>query len=433
MMRGSIEGRRDGESSYTAAPRGMGPLCAIVVLLLAASLIACNLDTDFAEELVEKTAERNERRLLEQQRQELPLPDPEAVRYISVAAEDLVLDESFRVDLVDDLVIGEKRTGPEYLFVRFSGRGAALGNVAVDTDGRLFVLETRFGEVRAFDPSGEFLFKLGQPGQGPADFENPYGLIVAGERIHVFHRRFSSSIWDLDGKFERDRATLRTPEAQEAARLETTTRGTVATSREEARRRSQGPLLRTPVQVIGRPDGSMIMVFRAQAGERTGRIATPYVRVVGRFEDWAEVQRYIEVPEWAGVSVAVSPGGEVYVGMFGHLRTEHYIVALDAAAQPRWVLVTPWDAKIPPSAYLRVDGQGRLFVFPNSQVSAEDPRSPLQVYTQDGELIGSGYLNRRPVVMHWQVATADRVYGVRVNPSTEEWEVVRYRLEIPRE
>lgn len=432
MMGRLVGRRRDDDVSRLAGRAAMCSRGAGVVLLLAASVIACTLDTDFAEELVEKTAERNERRLVEQQRQELPLPDPEAVRYISLTAGDLVLDENFYVDLVDDLVIGEERTGPEYLFVRFSGRGAALGNVAVDTDGRLFVLETRSGEVRAFDPSGEFLFKFGQPGQGPADFENPYGLIVAGERMHVFHRRFSSSIWDLDGKFERDRATLRTPEAQEAARLETTTRGTVATSREEARRQSEGALLRAPVQVIGRPDGSMIMVFRTASGERTGRISTPYVRVVGRFEDWAEVQRYIEVPEWAGVSVAVSPGGEVYVGMFGHLRTEHYIIALDAAARPRWVLVTPWDAKIPPSAYLRVDGQGRLFVFPNSQVSADDPRSPLQVYTQDGELIGSGYLNRRPVVLHWQVATADRVYGVRVNPSTEEWEVVRYRLEIPR-
>ncbi len=431
MMGGSSRGRRDGGVWGATRRSGRASLSAAGVLLLAASVIACNLGTDFAEDLVDKTAERNERRLVEQQRQELPLPDPEVVRYISLTAEDLVLDEDFRVDLVDDLVIGEKRTGSEYLFSRFTGRGAALGNVAVDHAGRLFVLEARSREVRAFDPSGEFLFKFGRPGQGPADFEGPFGMIVAGARIHVFHRRFSSSIWDLDGNFERDHATLRTPEAQEAARLDETTSSSTFPTREDARRRSEGARLRMPLQVTGRPDGSMIMMFRAVPDEPTGRIVTPYVRVVGRFEDGAEVQRYIEVPEWAGLSIAVSPDGGMYVGMFGHLRTEHYIIALDAAARPRWVLVTPWDTKIFPSAYLRVDGQGRLFVFPNFQVIDDDPRSQLHVYTGDGELIGSGYLNRRPVYLHWQVATADHVYGVHVNASTEEWEVVRYQLKIP--
>jgi hypothetical protein len=52
----------------------------------------------------------------------------------------------------------------------------------------------------------------------------------------------------------------------------------------------------------------------------------------------------------------------------------------------------------------------------------------VQIYTRDGELIGSGYLNRRPVAQNWQVADREHVYGVRVNPVTEEWEVVRYRL-----
>ena len=118
----------------------------------------------------------------------------------------------------------------------------------------------------------------------------------------------------------------------------------------------------------------------------------------------------------------------MYVAMFGHLRTEYYIVALDPAGEPRWVLTVPWDTDTPPRADLRVDGQGRLFVFPNFRIDEDDPRSPVQVYSRDGEIIGSGYLNSRPVYLHWQASGQEHVYGVRVHPVSEEWEVVRYRL-----
>jgi len=409
-----------------------GALIIAVVLSAAIATTACDIDTDFADDLVEKTAERNRQRLLEQQRAELPLPDPDDVPYIVPDPESLVLDEEFRVDLVDDLVLGEGRSGSDYLFVRFTGRSSALGNVAVDAAGRMYVLETRADVVRVFDPAGEFLFEFGRPGQGPGDFEGPFGIDVAGDRVHVYHRRFDTSIWDLDGNFVRDRAILRTPEAQEGARLEETTRGTMATTPSEARERAEARRFRVPNQVIGRPDGSQIMVFRDEPEEQIGRISTPYTRVVGRFEDGAEIERFIEVPEWAAPSIAVAPDGGVYVGLFGHLRTEHYVVALDANGAARWVLMTPWDPEIPVRADLRVDGSGRLYVFPNFQADIEDLRSPVQVYDDAGELIGSGYLHRRPLWLHWQRTTAEHVYGVRLNPVSEEWEVVRYRLEISR-
>jgi len=402
----------------------------VALLLVTIVLPACDIDTDFAEDLVEKTAERNQRRLIEQQRAELPLPDPEVVPYITVTEPEIELDEDFHVDLVDDLVIGKGRREPEYLFVRFSGQSSALGNIAVDTEGRLYVLETRSYEVRVFDPDGEFLRKFGRPGQGPGDFQSPFGIDVAGDRVHVMQRRYYDSIWDLRGNFVREREILRTPEAQAAARLDQTTRGTSATSPSEAEHRVQSRRFLTPTQVVGRPDGSQIMVFRDEPEERTGRIATPYTRVVGRFEDGAEVERHIAVPEWAAPSIAVTLDGELYVGMFGHLRTEHYIVALDAGGQPRWVVTEPWDPETPPRADLRVGPDGRVFVFPNFIASADDTRSPVRAYSRDGELLGSGYLNRIPTWLHWQQTTAEHVWGVRVNPLSEEWEVVRYRLEI---
>ena len=93
------------------------------------------------------------------------------------------------------------------------------------------------------------------------------------------------------------------------------------------------------------------------------------------------------------------------------------------------MLVLPRDPQIPPAANLRVDGDGRLYLFPQLEGRGRRPAQPRARVFLDGELIGSGYLNRRPVFYHWQVASSGRVFGVRVNPASEEWELVRYRLE----
>jgi hypothetical protein len=424
---------------------------ACVLGVLALAVIAaggCNLGDDFAESLVEKTAKRNEERRLEQQREELPLPDPNAVPFVHVSDADLDVDEDFRVDLVDDLVIGAGRSEPEYLFVSFRSSSFALGTVAVDAEGRIYVLEIRSSQVRVFDRDGEFLFAFGQRGEGPGDFLRAFALIIAGDELQVFHRTFFASIWSLAGDHVDDRPIF--------AEEPTDTEDSYANNRH----------FWAVGAAVGRPDGSTISAFRAEPQEPRGRVVTPYVRVIARFEGGREVQRYMEVPEWAGPSLAVGADGEMYVGMFGHLRSEHYIVALDAAGEPRWTLTTPWHPALPPRAELRVDGQGRLYVFPAFQpyyaappedeadeetaparrpiglpdpdptlpagytIEFNDPRRPVQVYTRDGELIGSGYLNRRPVAQNWQVADREHVYGVRVDPVTEEWEVVRYRLEL---
>jgi len=405
-------------------------LTVTLMLLTAAVLPACDIDTDFAEDLVEKTAERNRRALLEQQRAELPLPDPETVPYLAVSAADLELDPDFRVELIDDLVLGAGRDEPEYLFVTFSGRASALGNVAVDDRGRIFALETRSGEVRVFDADGEFLYRFGQPGQGPGDFEGPYGIEVAGDRVLVYHRRFEVSVWDTDGNFIRERQALGTPEALAAGEPLDTEEGRDATSREESPAGGAARARRQPLEVAGQPDGTMLITFREEPTERTGRISTPFVRVIARFEEGSEVERLFSAPDWAVPEFAVAPGGGLYVGMFGHLRTEYYVVAFDPRMDPLWVLTIARDPDVPPRAYLRVDAEGRLYVFPNFLPVVDDLRSPVQVYRSDGALIGAGYANRRPIYLHWQKTTPAGIHGVRVDPQTEEWQVVRYRVQV---
>ncbi|MGH7541943.1 MAG: hypothetical protein ACRELC_13170, partial [Gemmatimonadota bacterium] len=65
-----------------------------------------------------------------------------------------------------DLAIGEIAGEEPYLFSRVSG-------IAQDERGRLFVAEWQANEIRTFDPSGDFLFRIGREGEGPGELRAP--------------------------------------------------------------------------------------------------------------------------------------------------------------------------------------------------------------------------------------------------------------------
>nr|WP_269438171.1 6-bladed beta-propeller [Phosphitispora fastidiosa] len=50
--------------------------------------------------------------------------------------------------------------------------------VAVDGNGRLYVVDTISGRVRVFDKNGGYLFSFGQPGSGDGEFVYPVGIHV---------------------------------------------------------------------------------------------------------------------------------------------------------------------------------------------------------------------------------------------------------------
>lgn len=55
-------------------------------------------------------------------------------------------------------------------------------SVAIDGDGRIYVLDVSDNSIRIFDSRGRFVDKVGRAGRGPGDFANPWGLVHDGRR-----------------------------------------------------------------------------------------------------------------------------------------------------------------------------------------------------------------------------------------------------------
>jgi hypothetical protein len=63
-------------------------------------------------------------------------------------------------------------------------------NLAVDSKGNIFVLVAREFEIRKFNSDGKFLAAAGKRGQGPGEFEQPWGLYLDSlGRVYTFDSR----------------------------------------------------------------------------------------------------------------------------------------------------------------------------------------------------------------------------------------------------
>lgn len=65
-----------------------------------------------------------------------------------------------------DLTVGSAAGEDPYLFGRISG-------IARDASGRIFVADLQANEIRAFDSTGAFLFRIGREGEGPGELREP--------------------------------------------------------------------------------------------------------------------------------------------------------------------------------------------------------------------------------------------------------------------
>jgi len=79
------------------------------------------------------------------------------------------------------------------------GTFALPTNVALDSDGNVYVTDTLNARVQIFDADGNFISTFGKRGDGPADFDRPKGIAIdcdghiwvvdaAQERVKVFDR-----------------------------------------------------------------------------------------------------------------------------------------------------------------------------------------------------------------------------------------------------
>ena len=73
----------------------------------------------------------------------------------------------------------QKHTGTD------PGQFSLPTNVAVDSEGDVYVTDTFNNRVEIFDADGEFISQFGKNGDGPGQFERPKGIAVDGDR-HIW-------------------------------------------------------------------------------------------------------------------------------------------------------------------------------------------------------------------------------------------------------
>jgi hypothetical protein len=85
------------------------------------------------------------------------------------AAPHWTLEEELRIGSVDD---------PDAGFSR-------VGGLAVDSTGRLFVLDAQERQIRVFDASGQLIRRIGRRGAGPGELEAPFDFGLVGDTLWV--------------------------------------------------------------------------------------------------------------------------------------------------------------------------------------------------------------------------------------------------------
>jgi hypothetical protein len=77
-----------------------------------------------------------------------------------------------------ELAIGEVDGAEEYTFAR-------IGGLAVDSGGRMFVVDNDAHTVRVFAPDGKFRYAIGRRGQGPGELMEPCCPALRGDTLWV--------------------------------------------------------------------------------------------------------------------------------------------------------------------------------------------------------------------------------------------------------
>ena len=363
----------------------------------------------------------------------LPVPaGTQVISYLPVLTNDR---GSQRIELVEDLTIGALATDPEYAFGYPSG-------IAVDEEGRIYVLDRDHKRIQVFNHDGEHVRTIGSVGQGPGEFQLPRAVAVAERRIYASDSRLRRlNVWNLDGVLE-DSVAARLPSVLFG--LQGLDDGTVVGKYEQYSRNTMDVQRRI---VVARFDSSGTELHRFAVLPVTAPVYERFEE--GRVTFRHALVRLFMVPP----NFAAGPDGTVYL-MVGDA---YQILALDKTGEALWALHVAWPnqplaeedietamtalrARAPEATRdavrwpehqssisgIRVDGAGRLYVYPGAPGNSDERGFPVDVYSPEGELIFSGLIEAGS----WRAAWRDYVYGVRTDAQGEAT-VVRYRLETP--
>jgi hypothetical protein len=95
--------------------------------------------------------------------------------------------------LVEEISIGEEFGQDAYLFGNITSAWA--------TEDRIYVVDAQVPAVRAFDGKGEYLFDIGNPGQGPGEYGNPSAVAVTSDGRVLISDAMSAriNVYDAEG------------------------------------------------------------------------------------------------------------------------------------------------------------------------------------------------------------------------------------------
>lgn len=128
-------------------------------------------------------------------------------------------------------------------------RGRILGNVVVDSRGRVYIPDFQAKVVHVYNADGSYLNSIGRQGRGPGEFQMIWTLRVANDRMHVLdyiHQKISvfdletqRHLWDLPLSLNQD-AVQAPPWLEETRR---------------------NNLFYKPINFYVRPDGQYLIFF----------------------------------------------------------------------------------------------------------------------------------------------------------------------------
>jgi len=100
--------------------------------------------------------------------------------------------------LEKDLSVGKAEGEKEYVF-------SHIGGIAVDVEGRIYIIDSADADVRVFDGSGRYSRTIGRKGQGPGETQMPFFVQIMSQKELVIYDFASTRVvyYSLDGKFLR--------------------------------------------------------------------------------------------------------------------------------------------------------------------------------------------------------------------------------------
>lgn len=317
---------------------------------------------------------------------------------------------------------------PETLF-------GPIADIAVDDAGNVYILDMGAGAVKVFSPAGQYLNSIGDgTGQGPGQLGRTGRLATGGGRLFYVSgpdRRFVT--WSLDGEHVATR-----PLRYRVHDIQATNDGTLIASWRS------NPDFPYTFQVGNLWSGGGVAPLAARARHPPNAVvrgsstynATEIPRPRNHFSVGPN-RLYLTTTQFYEVlCYDLTTRAEAWVVTVNYPRVSFTDAERDTVlASVRTRVSNAQENEIEwPTHYpsldvllpLRVDGKGRLFVFPFAEDREPGAHYPVDVYDADGARIAVATM---PYIS-WFVAHDDFVYGVEPS-ADDEISIIRYRVILP--